>query len=935
MPRSDRVHRAKTPEPAPQSTSGSFEPSASRGSGGRCEQRKGRRSTQKAVENEGVEEPEILNEGEGRSARASRAVAGASQMRKSRAREREAAARAEKRAERRGERKALRRERERQGDTQQLERRNRYEQSTGIHQPLTTEDNLLHDRTRVAQIARFRRESIAREQVRNATEVGLYLGVDETARGNDNSRSRARQGGSDDEKPWKSPDDMEDLALIASPSALWNSLSLPARAAAAVIGFLIMYYLLFAKHGRYEVVDTIVQGSAHVVTDETRSQDGNTTESNTSVALVRVPLTRPPPIWHREVLGMLDAKRKQDSGEAESKPGQSKVPINYALEAAKAAQKEEMEKDAIAKTNPPSVATTTTAAVTQSQEKETTTAPASSDSKKKSKKSSKKRPMRVVQTAPPITTASTSSEVAPVVTNDAANATTPDSSAALNQDSSANPETSDTVISTSTQSQNETSEAAAKTAPSPSVSRNSTEVQAETGIAKASDADGRNSTEQQMASTSGPGELVEGKNSSSNGVSSEGETLSNSTMAGEQPAFANLNPQGVPEGEIELLHWNYEGVLDQGTSSQYFALAGHDHVASFKPLCINPETQKVITKEEPRLCGGYNRTAGWMIQYCSTVQESFDKESNLEKDSSIDPKVWLDEQEQKQNVHWVEGLTILQLYEKNCGNIAHFAGRATMLQHVMENINAYAAPPHQIENILIVPTFHIMKRFLYPHNYAFWHKNFLRAIIAPSTYTIGTLGNFLYRAGKEAFNGVPRVQLLHNFTMSGSNMPEGTVVCFRQAIVPGYFKDRYFADDREYPSEKPSFQSKLPETPKMPRDALRMRERVSALLHKSTTFPGLTKRVIYLDRDGTRRAIPSEQKEKLFEMLTAAAKKRLFKFEVISFNDKNFQEQVDLVEKAGIAIGVHGANLVNTMFMVRLLRKKLIVPSDTHMCPVY
>lgn len=766
-------------------------------------------------------------------------------------------------------------------------------------------------------MASLRRESVSREQLRNANDVGLFLGVDENDMGYNDPRTGGRQGDSDDEKPWKSSTDTEDMALIASPSALWKSLSLPARVAVAVIGFLIMYYLLFAKHGRYEIVDTIVHGSTHIITDETRAR-GNTAESNNSVPLTRVVPTRPPPIWHREVLSMLDAERKQGSEDAESK-SQSKVPVNYALEAAKAAQKEEMEKDAIAKTNPPSVTVTTTTSVTQSLEQETTPAALSLSPKKKKKKKRKKRPMRTVQTAPPVTIANVPSDRASANTNDPTSPPAPESPTALKEGNPAISGTNDTAINPVGEPQNEGSKQPATSTSSSSMGSNSTDAPEETGTGHASQGDVNDSTEHQMSSASGPGGHAEDTNSSSSVASSERSTPSNSTIAGKAPAFTNLNPEVVPESEIELLHWNYEGVLDPRTSSQYFSLAGHDHVASFKPLCINPATQKVVTKEEPRLCGGYNRTAGWMIQYCFTVEESFNKESNVEKETSIDPQKWLNEQEEGQKVHWIEGLTILQLYEKNCGNIAHFAGRATMLQHVMENINAYAPPPHQVENIVIVPTFHIMKRFLYPHNYGFWHKNFLRAIISPATYTIGTLGNFVYRAGKEAFNGVPRVQLLHNFSMSGSNMPEDTVVCFRQAIVPGYFKDRYFADDREYPSDKPSLQSKLPGTPKMPRDALRMRERVSALLHKSTKFPGLSKRVVFLDRDGTRRAIPPEQKQKLFEMLEATAKKRLFKFEVISFNNKNFQEQVELVEKAGIAIGIHGANLVNTMFMVRLL----------------
>lgn len=397
----------------------------------------------------------------------------------------------------------------------------------------------------------------------------------------------------------------------------------------------------------------------------------------------------------------------------------------------------------------------------------------------------------------------------------------------------------------------------------------------------------------------------------------------------QRPAFKNVDPDVVPAGEIPVLHWNYNRVADAGTSRQYFALANHDHVAAFKPLCMNPATNKVVTVAEPRFCGGYNRTAGWMVQYCKSVEDSYDRESNMESDDTPGD-AWLRAQEAAGRVEWIDGLTVLQVYEKSCGNIAHFAGRATMLQHVLDNINAYAAAPSEVENVLIVPTFHIMKRFLYPHNYEYWHKNFLRAIVAPSSYTIGTLGNFLYRAAKHPYAGVPRTQLLHNFSLAGSNVGEDKVVCFRRAVVPGYFKDRYFADDREYPSEKPSLQSALPRTPRIPRDALRLRERVSALIHKTPRYKVMAKRVVYLDRVGGRRRISEQGKAALFQALEAAATARHFTFNVISFDGRTFKEQVAVMENASIAVGVHGANLVNTMFMPPLAVLVELFPFNFH-----
>jgi Glycosyltransferase 61 len=384
--------------------------------------------------------------------------------------------------------------------------------------------------------------------------------------------------------------------------------------------------------------------------------------------------------------------------------------------------------------------------------------------------------------------------------------------------------------------------------------------------------------------------------------------------------FKDLDPKEVPKGQYPLLNWNYAKVLDPTTEKQVFSLARGDHVATFKPLCILPGSEKVVVKSEIKVCSGYNRTAEWMVQYCDTVEDAFNRESFLQFASrqelgSKEPSLWISDNEAANKVHWIDGLTIIHAYDRSCGNIAHFAGRALFLQHIIDNVQAYSAPPHAIENIMILPNADVMKRFRFPHNYAYWHKTLFRAIVTPSLYNIGTLGNFIYRTSKIPFDGTPRVQLVYNLSLAGSNLEGDKVVCFKRAIVPGFLKSRFFVDDTEYPSLKPSLQSKMQGAPPMSRDAIRLRERVSALVHKSPAIKSLSKRIVFVDRTGARRNIPRPLKINLFEMLKAAAEKRGYTFEVVSFERMTFAEQVQSIENAGVVIGVHGANLVNSMFM--------------------
>lgn len=395
--------------------------------------------------------------------------------------------------------------------------------------------------------------------------------------------------------------------------------------------------------------------------------------------------------------------------------------------------------------------------------------------------------------------------------------------------------------------------------------------------------------------------------------------------------FHDLTTNEVPKDHLPVLTWNYKAVLDPNIPEQIFGLGDKlDHVAVYKPLCINTADETAFMFEGKPVCGGFNRTEGWLIQYCSVMRESLHKEYLLQVQREAKPRSWL--VENKAKIRWVEGLTVLQVLEKNCGNIAHFSGRILLLQHIIDNIAAYAAPPSRIMNVLVLPTFHIMKRFLYPHNYEFWHKTLLAALVAPSNFTIGTLGNFLYRDLKPRMDGLAMVQLLHNFSMQGSGDEdkEKQYVCFRRAVVPGYLKARFFVNDMEYPSTKPSLQSTAKDAPQVPRDSLRMRERVSALVEQSVKFAGRKKEIVLLDRNGSRRVFSPESRVNVLAMLKKVADEKGYNFKVVGFDKMTFQQQYDVMKSVSVAIGIHGANLVNTMFMPPLAVLFEVFPYGFH-----
>lgn len=378
--------------------------------------------------------------------------------------------------------------------------------------------------------------------------------------------------------------------------------------------------------------------------------------------------------------------------------------------------------------------------------------------------------------------------------------------------------------------------------------------------------------------------------------------------------FSDPGKDQLPPHQIPVLHWNYDAVVDPNIREQIFGLGNKlDHVAVYKPICIDTETEEAIVLKGSPICSGFNRTARWLTSYCNDMKKSLLKEYLLKVSRNKRDDTWL--QENEASIRWVEGLTVLQILEKNCANIAHFAGRILLLQHLIDNADAYAAPPNAIQNILVVPTFHVMKRFLYPHNYGFWHKSVLRALVAPANFTIGTLGNFLYRESKLQEPSEPLVQLLHNFSVAGSKAADRKYVCFRRAAIPGYLKARFFVNDNEYPSHKPSLQSSIKGAPRIPRDSLRFRERVTALLQKTPAIAPRKKEIVLINRVGSRRVFDAEAKTKVTDVLKKAAETSGYAFRVASFDKLTFAKQYELMNGVSITIGIHGANLVNTMFM--------------------
>lgn len=738
----------------------------------------------------------------------------------------------------------------------------------------------------------------------------------------------------------KPPDDQDDF--LDSPSAIWHRLSFKQRLISFLIGFLFLYYALFAKHHHYD--REIVSIHADV---ENLIRRANATILRENLVEAELPeifretATTLPPVT---VPTLATKKTFDPPAIAGEKRGNSALPLKP-----KKRRKHISGKTKKKKMRRKVLKSTTRANLTNNSDP-SINGRAESNASEPNPVPEKEIVVAETGAAPPV------GELTPAKQIPGADAPTQ----SANASSVAMESTSQTSIPSRSSNQPLTSATANVQAAIPTASKGHTTIlDTNAAQAAASTGSGQSDADASQNSVSGPatgsmnaspiGTALVSQNQTtgaSNPVpsttsitppdapaalertlqSKNPTTVAVPTAAASSPTkfsaeeeydysaeFKDLGLADVPERHVPILDWNYESVINPKTSEQIFGLGNKlDHVGAYQPLCIESETGETVSFTGNRICSGFNRTEGWMKQYCDVMRESLIRE-NLLKLQPDKPLEWLTEKAAA--IHWVEGLSVVQILEKNCGNIAHFSGRALILQHIIDNIAAYAAPPSRIENILILPTYHIMKRFLYPHNYEFWHKSVFNALIVPAKYTIGTLGNFLYREQKIPYSGSPRVQLLHNFSLAGGNIEGKQYVCFRRAIVPGYLKARFFVNDNEYPSKKPSLQSSSADAPVVPRDSLRFRERMSLAFGGTPNFPAMKKEIVLLDRGGTRRVLDNATRPVVLQMFEKVSIEKGYTFKVVSFDHMNFTEQYETMKTIAIAIGIHGANLVNTMFM--------------------
>mmetsp|Transcript_32454 Transcript_32454/g.127286 ORF Transcript_32454/g.127286 Transcript_32454/m.127286 type:complete len:448 (-) Transcript_32454:160-1503(-) len=339
-----------------------------------------------------------------------------------------------------------------------------------------------------------------------------------------------------------------------------------------------------------------------------------------------------------------------------------------------------------------------------------------------------------------------------------------------------------------------------------------------------------------------------------------------------------------------------------------------DKACLFNPLCFDTRSMEFMTVQGALQCFGSHHTADWLPNNCENIKKDAISDSNF---VAIGEKsrAWLAESESRGEVLWVPGTSVIQKHQISSGNIAHFAGRILYTHHLIANINSYAGVADSLANVLIWPGVDTLKRFADPEKYGFWHQKVFEAVAYPHPVSITTLDKFLddIEKAKNEPHGNDNVRV---HLMDTAQSSREKFVCFERALIPGYLKGRFFIRDPEYPSSESSTM-KMTMEPHLPRDSIKFRAQISEALGRRRALTQPKRKILLLDRAqaaASRRSIEPASKESLKSLVARVADDNGFAFEVVVFDGIPITEQEEIMKDAAIAIGVHGANLVNSIF---------------------
>jgi len=248
--------------------------------------------------------------------------------------------------------------------------------------------------------------------------------------------------------------------------------------------------------------------------------------------------------------------------------------------------------------------------------------------------------------------------------------------------------------------------------------------------------------------------------------------------------------------------------------------------------------------------------------------------------------------------------TVMQLAQ-SANNIAHFAGRASFMFHIAQHAELYdLSHDAATHNVLFAAPFHLDTQF---EKRASWLRGFLESVLFPQALSTSST--------------TAREQLRHGGVhfIAPDKFEHPGMICADTAVVPGFMKARNYVSAYELATAAVNESAISPDFEALRshvgRTLARRAEESGGNSNGVTLPPRARRKLVYLARPSKRRSFDKDDTAAFESMLREVCDARGFEYVATPTKDLSFEEQVRYVQDAAVAIGFHGANLVNSMFL--------------------
>lgn len=362
--------------------------------------------------------------------------------------------------------------------------------------------------------------------------------------------------------------------------------------------------------------------------------------------------------------------------------------------------------------------------------------------------------------------------------------------------------------------------------------------------------------------------------------------------------------------------WQHQYVAEPSVSEQVFVFKRKETVSLYNPLCIDTSTEKLIVFDNTYICSDLVKGEVKSKKWCNAQRLRARREqlfNYTDADYSVE---WLSGS--REQISWVSGTSIIQSLEWTCPNIAHFTRKVMLAFHAFYNFQFYSKQS-SLPNLLFFPEKKTLSTLKPSNKTETWQRSFLRALFPAPNFTILDLQQAA--STLSISYQPPKVLVIDSYSNPHQNSDitdSKRYICFERAIIPSYLKSRFFLSDSELPrSEDLGPIHEGTSSLSVPIDSIKFRLKMSKFLIKKSVLPQMVKKLTFVDRVGSIRGrlFSPASRTKFINMISQVARISKFQFEIASFSNMSFYEQYISMNDNAIIIGVHGANLVNAIFM--------------------